>query len=133
MERMEKLNPDRVIRFTNQFRMHPHIWSIPQELFYKYEVHSVFRNSNPLNFFISKQKPVLFVNIEGKEVKFQKGYLNGKESEAAFQLLDFFEREMGMKMGRFCVLSPYRAQADYMKTKLSDGDRVGFVKAAAGG
>jgi superfamily I DNA and/or RNA helicase len=51
-----------------QYRMHPCILNLPNSLFYENKISSGYVHKD-VNFFIDKEKPLLFVNVKGKEQK----------------------------------------------------------------
>ena len=65
--------------------MHPYLMNVPNRLFYK-----DIKNdpSQKFSFFIHKNKPLLFVNVEGYEDCIKPSFENQEEAEVIRNIID---------------------------------------------
>ena len=105
LPRVEKLSVD----LNCQYRMHPEIWALSNQLFYGKKVHSDFTELTEMNEFICKNKPLLFVNVDGKEERVGNSFQNPNESAAIIGLLRWMNENQKFHLGRFAIIGTYRA------------------------
>jgi hypothetical protein len=65
--------------------MHPCILNLPNSLFYENKISSGYVHKD-VNFFIDKEKPLLFVNVKGKEQKQGTSFYNQDEVDVVKDL-----------------------------------------------
>ena len=65
--------------------MHPCILNLPNSLFYENKISSGYVQKD-VNFFIDKEKPLLFVNVKGKEQKQGTSFYNQDEVDVVKDL-----------------------------------------------
>lgn len=74
---------------TEQFRMHPRLMHIPNELVYNNQITSLYRQAlSPT--FMCKHTPIIFVNCKEEEGDFGTSYFNRDESLIIKKLLKYF-------------------------------------------
>lgn len=81
---------------------------------------SDFSESTEVNEFICKDKPILFVNVDGKEERVGTSYRNPDETKAIIGLMRWMNEQMEYSLGRFAIIGTYRGQVTYIKDQIPD-------------
>ncbi len=89
-----------------QYRMHDFLLTVPNTLFYANQIESGYRNVQPENIFLHREKPMLFINHEIPEQHYGSSYVNNEESKFILKALEVLqEKEYDVK--KFGFVSPY--------------------------
>lgn len=81
--------------------------------------------------YLDPDRPVVFIHVEGKELRSGKSRYNQAEVEAAATVVEALRRA-GVKEGQIAVIAPYKAQRNKLKAVVGDGVEVGTVDAFQG-
>ena len=71
-----------------QYRMHPFLLKVPNTLSYGNQIESGYRSSIQ-NLFISKEKPLLFIDVESEEKRYGTSFINELEALTVIQILKY--------------------------------------------
>ena len=124
--------------------MHPEILNLSNQLFYEGKIQNGYKYEDK-NLFLDKDKPVLIINVSGKEQKFGTSIQNNKEAETVSQLIEYLTNGIKNTQGwndrkvyckdKFWCITPYFAQQTLLDEKLSNmnmSDQIVTIDASQG-
>ena len=112
------------IMLKEQFRMHYCLLKVPNNLFYENKIVTGKRIIDPSNFFLCKDKPLLFINHSFEESRFGSSFVNIKESEMIVDMMKLL-KNYNYLPSKFGFVSPYLGQIQRLKQDLSEIEGVG--------
>lgn len=84
-----------------------------------------------LSGFLSSNKPVVFLNVEGREEYSEGSYINRVEADVAAEIV-YMLKKNGVKESDIGVITPYRAQRTRIKNKVGGNVEVNTVDSFQG-
>eukprot|EP00347_Sterkiella_histriomuscorum_P020669 403336923 len=106
------------IMLSSQYRMHPFLLQLPNRMFYNNKIENEFIFSYQ-NFFIHKDRPLLFVDVDDEETRYGSSFYNEGQAVAAQLLYKYLTTTRGLKQSQIGVISPYNGQTQKLRELIS--------------
>ncbi|CDW90128.1 phage head-tail family protein [Stylonychia lemnae] len=104
---------------TTQYRMHPFLLTLPNQMFYQNKIQNGYIQQLR-NFFIDRDKPLLFIHIDSNQSKFGTSYFNMDEAQAVHDITKFLVTQEKYDIKKFGFISGYNGQIQKLSSVLKD-------------
>eukprot|EP00347_Sterkiella_histriomuscorum_P014875 403359193 len=111
------------IMLSSQYRMHPFLLIFSNRIFYNDKIENEF-NFSFQNFFIHKDRPLLFVDVDDEETRYDRSFYNEGQAVAALLLYKYLTTTRGLKQSQIGVISPYNGQTQKLRELISSDPNV---------
>jgi superfamily I DNA and/or RNA helicase len=79
------------VMLKESFRMHPHLLGLPNSLYYDNQLVSKYK-SRYENYFLTNNRPMLFINSESQESGYGDSKFNNGEAEKVVELFKYLTK-----------------------------------------
>ncbi|CAD8211161.1 unnamed protein product [Paramecium octaurelia] len=121
----------RPVRLQVQYRMHPELTVFPSNTFYEGTLQNgvtISDRTHSGNFpWPNKQKPMIFINVQGQEQLSASGtsYLNTQEAVAVEQAV-YYLYQNTVKLNKIGIITPYKGQRTYIISYLQKNGQLPY-------
>ena len=104
-----------------QHRMHPYIADFPSRVFYSGMLKTAVLKEDrvpPQVGFLSREKPVVFIDVDSPEFHTASSYKNSREADVVVDVIKQLMKLEKYKLSEIAILTPYTGQVRCLKEKL---------------